>query len=227
MVGGHSMNMPRPPKSDRAIQNEVLDALNRDARLLPAEVGVVVRDGIVTLAGTVSSHETAAIAADIAISAADVCDVANALIVAGDGQQHDDTKTARTIRHAFGWNAAVPTERVDVIVRKGVVILRGSVDHWYARKAAESTAAGVAGVASVHNEIQLTAPPASDDILQEEVEDALSRLPACGDVDVRVTHGVVTLAGEIGSGWLSHQVETVAASSLGVHGVHNELRTRR
>ncbi len=220
------MTIPRPPKSDREIQGEVLAELNRDDRLTPAEVGVEVCGGIVTLTGTVSSYEKVEAAADIAMCSKDVRDVANKLGVESDGREHDDTKIARTIRHAFGWNTAVPAERIDTIVRRGVVTMRGSVDHWYQRKAAEATVAAVPGVVSVNNQIQLLAAPASDDILQEEVEDALAHLPACTDVGVRVAHGVVTLVGEVGSGWLSHQAETLAEGSLGVRSVVNELRTR-
>lgn len=172
------MTVPRPPRSDREIQGEVLAELNRDGRLTPAEVGVEVCAGIVTLTGTVSSHHKAEAAADIAISVKDVSDVANKLSVEGDGHGHDDTKIARTIRHAFGWNTAVPTERIDTIVRRGVVTIRGSVAHWYQRKAAEATVAAVPGVVSVHNQIQLVTAPARYNVLQEEVEDALAQLPA-------------------------------------------------
>lgn len=72
----------------------------------------------------------------------------------------------------------------------------------------------------------LIALPATDEILKDEVEAALSDLPVCGEVKVRVTHGIVTLAGEIGSGWLGHQAETAAATAVGVRGVRNELRSR-
>jgi hyperosmotically inducible protein len=148
------MKIPRPPKPDREIQSEVLAELNRDGRLTPAEVGVEVCGGIVTLTGTLSSYEKAEAAADIAVSVTDVRDVANKLSVEGDGREHDDTKIARTIRHAFGWNTAVPADRIDTVVRRGVVTMRGSVDHWYQRKAADAMVAAVPGVVSVKNQIQ-------------------------------------------------------------------------
>lgn len=216
--------MPRPFKSDHAIQSEVLSALNRDARIVPAQIGVEVSGGIVTLTGTVPRIEIAEAAADIALSAASVRDVANRLAMEGDIHERDDTTIARTIRHAFGWNTAVPAERIDTIVRRGVVTLRGGVEHWYQRKAAEGTAAGVAGVVSVHNQIQLLVPPSSDDILQEEVEDALTHLPA-PDVGVRVARGIVTLLGEIGSGALRQHAESLAEAAPGVRSVINQLRT--
>ena len=216
--------MPRPSKSDHAIQSEVLSALNRDARLVPAQIGVEVSGGIVTLTGTVPRIEIAEAAADIALSAASVRDVANRLAMEGDIHERDDTTIARTIRHAFGWNTAVPAEQIDTIVRRGVVTLRGGVEHWYQRKAAEGTAAGVAGVVSVHNQIQLLVSPISDDILREEVEDALTHLPA-PEVGVRVARGVVTLRGEIGSGALRQRAESLAEAAPGVRAVINELRT--
>jgi osmotically-inducible protein OsmY len=220
------MTVPRPPKSDREIQSEVLAELDRDGRLSAAEVGVAVAGGVVTLTGTVSCCEKVEATSDTAVSVAGVRDVANKLAVEGDGPEHDDTKIARTIRHALGWNTAVPAEQIDTIVRRGVVTLRGSVEHWYQRKAAEGTVAGVAGVVSVSNQIQLLATPTNDEILREEVEDALAHLPSCGGVDVRVADGVVTLVGEVGSSPLRRHAETLAAAACGVRSVINQLRTR-
>lgn len=161
------MKVPRPARSDHGIQSEVLAALNRDARLIPAQIGVAVAGGIVTLTGTVSRPLIADVAADVALSAASVRDVANGLAVEGDSHERDETTIGRTIRHALEWNTAVPAEQIDTIVRRGVVTLRGGVEHWYQREAAEGTAAGVAGVVSVHNQIQLL-PLTRDDILQAE-----------------------------------------------------------
>jgi len=220
------MTTQRPPRSDRDLQAHVLAALNKDARLAPAEVGVEVAGGVVTLTGIVSRHEKVAIAAEIAVSVADVRDVANDLTVDGETHERSDTKIGQAIRHALGWNTAVPAEQIDTIIRRGAVTLRGIVEHWYQRRAAEEAVAGVAGVVSVVNDITLTAPPATDDILREEVEDALSHLPACEDVTVRVMSGVVTLAGAVGSDPLIQHAEEVAAAAPGVRSVVNGLRTR-
>lgn len=221
------MTGQRPPKSDREIQSEVLAELNRDGRLIPAEVGVEVASGVVTLTGTVSCSEKLDAASDAAASLADVRDVANKLLVEGDGHERDDTKIAHAVRRALGWNTAVPAERIDTITRRGVVTLRGSVDHWYERKAAQETVAGVAGVVSVNDQIQLPATPAIDDALRAEVEEALTHLPSCDGVDVRVAAGVVTLVGEVGSSQQRRHAETLAAAACGVRSVINQLRTRQ
>ncbi len=218
--------MPRPPKPDREIQSEVLAALNQDGRLTPAEVGVEVCRGVVTLTGTVSRHEKIGAAADVAVSVAGVHDVANKLEVEGERHERDDTRIAHAVRHALGWNTAVPADQIDGIVRRGVVTLRGLVERWYQRSAAEETVASLAGVASVKNEIQLLSTPTSDETLREEVEDALAHLPSCDDVDVRVAAGVVTLVGEVGSSLIRRHAETLAASACGVRSVINQLRAR-
>lgn len=168
------MPTPRPPKSDRDIQIEVLAELNRDGRLTPAEVGVEVTGGVVTLTGTVSRLEKIDAASDVAVSMPGVRDVANELTVEGESREHDDAKISHAIRHALGWNTAVPADRLDTIVRHGAVTLRGSVEHGYQREAAERTVAGVDGVVSVCDQIQVLAAPTNHGLLRDEVEDSLA-----------------------------------------------------
>lgn len=43
-------------KTDAEIQDDVLDELSWDARVQPNEIGVAVKDGIVTLSGRVDSY---------------------------------------------------------------------------------------------------------------------------------------------------------------------------
>lgn len=217
---------PHPPKSDRDIQTDVLHELNRDGRLTPAEVGVEVSGGVVTLTGTVDSHEKVDAAANVAVSVTGVRDIANKLVVGGATGGPDDTKTAHAIRHALGWNTAIPADQIDVIIRRGVVTLRGSVRHWYERRSAEESVAGVSGVTSVINQIQLLVPPTNDDELRDEVEDALTHVPGCDRVTVTVANGVVTVAGEVGSAAVSREAQSIAASAPGVHSVIDQLHER-
>ena len=220
------MPVPRPPRTDRDIQNDVLAQLNADGRLRQAEVGVEVSDGNVTLTGTVSVPSKVDAASEDAVRVSGVHDVANELSIEDGRRASDDTKIAHAVRHALGWNSAVPADRIDAVVRRGSVTLRGHVDRWYERSAAEVCVAGVAGVVSVRNDIQLLSPPNTDEELREEVEDTLSHLPSCEQVDVRVSAGIVTLAGAVGSDPIRRHAESVAASACGVRSVVNQLRTK-
>src|SRR5213593_3910789 len=44
------------PKTDEQIQRDVLEELKWDARVQPNEIGVTVKDGVVTLTGWVDSY---------------------------------------------------------------------------------------------------------------------------------------------------------------------------
>jgi osmotically-inducible protein OsmY len=222
-VSTRGATAPHPPKPDRDIQTEVLHELNRNALLAPAEVGVEVSGGVVTLTGTVSGHDKVDAAACAAVSVPGVHDVANKLVVDGDDGEHDATKIAHAIRHALGWNTAVPADQIDVITCRGVVTLRGTVRHWYERRSAEDTVAAVPGVVSVNNQIHLLVAPADDDVLREEVEDALTHVPSCDRVLVTVAKGVVTLAGDVGSTAIRQHAYTVAAAAPGVRSVVDRL----
>ena len=214
-----------PSKPDRDIQEDVLAELNRDGRLTPAEVGVEVVGGVVTLTGTVSRRAKIDIAADIAVGVSGVHDVANKLVAADGSSDHDDSAIAHAVRHALRWNTAVPAHQIDTIVRNGVVTLRGGVELRYQREGAEDVVAAVAGVVSVDNRIQVLKVPSSDDDLRGEVEDALGNLPGGKDVEVRVAAGVVTLAGTVGSSAVRRQAEALAAA-CGVRSVVNQLKPR-
>lgn len=225
-MSAKAVTAPHPPRTDRDIQADVLHELNRDGRLTPAEIGVGVSRGVVTLTGTVTCSEKVDAAAGIAVSVTGVRDVANKLVVDGAADGPDDTKTAHAIRHALGWNTAIPADRIDVIIRRGVATLRGSVRHWYERRSAEETVAAVPGVTSVTNHIQLLVTPTSDAVLREEVEDALTHLPGCDRVAVVVANGVVTLEGDVGSAAVRHEAHAAAAAAPGVHSVIDHLAER-
>jgi len=211
-------------KTARDIQDGILAELARDGRLAAASIGVEVARDVVTLNGTVPDEAKIAAAAEIALGVSGVHDVANELAVA-DGTR-DDTTIAHALRQALRWNTAVPAHQIDSIVRHGVVTLRGSVEHWYERSAAEQTAAGVSGVVSVDDRIRLLQVPTDDAILHEEVEDALAHVPACEDIEIQVADGIVTLAGKVGSSTLRRQAEAVASAASGVRSVVNQLKTR-
>lgn len=219
--------MTAPPvlKSDQQLQQGVLEELNRDSRLKPAEVGVQVDDGVVTLSGVVSCASKVEAATAAALSAPGVTDIANELAFATAGEPRNDTQLAHAVRNALRWNPMLNGDQVDCIVRHGGVTLRGTVDRWDQRKWAERTVASVSGVNTVINEIEAVAPP-SDAILQEEIEECITRrLPGGLDVHVSVRAGVVTLRGYIDSVALREAAEMLAARTRCVRQVVNRLAT--
>src|SRR6185295_819970 len=118
-------------KSDSQLRQDVIDEIERDWRFKRAELGIEVDQGIVTLTGTVSSYPKLVAAADIAADIAGTKGVANELTVhTPDLARPNDTELASAVCGALKWDVDVPDEKIEVIVRNGIVTLKGTVDYW-------------------------------------------------------------------------------------------------
>jgi osmotically-inducible protein OsmY len=218
LLGTHS-------KTDRQIQTDVIAEYEHDWRFRPAEIGVEVDDGTVTLTGTVSTYLKLGEAADLAGRVAGVKDVANKLTVALPGSDvHDDTKIAQAVRHALAWDVAVPEERIDSVVRNGIVTLKGEVGYWYQRKSAVNAARRIAGVLNVNDHLVVVPPARRDEHLEGEIKATLARRLPLERIDVVVDAAAVILAGTVPSYWIRKEAEDIAWSTTGVRNVINRLR---
>jgi osmotically-inducible protein OsmY len=116
---------------------------------------VVVFNGEVSLGGTVPSQNQRSEAAAAAGRVAGVTVVHNLLAVALPSRDYgDDSALAQLVNAALAANRAVP-DGVRATAREGDVLLTGTVSHSAQRAAAEDAVAGVAGVLSVTNQIEV------------------------------------------------------------------------
>jgi len=213
------------PKTDHHIQLDVIAEIERDWRFKPAEIGVEVDHGVVTLSGTVSSYLKVGEAADVATRVPGVKDVANKLIVRPpDSIFMDDTKIAQAVRNSLVWDSAVPEERIDSVVRNGVVTLRGTVDYWYQRRSAVEVVKRITGVLNVNDHIIVTPPERADVQMFDELKDAIRRRFPMERIDATVDHATVTLMGEVPSYYIYRETADLASSTTGVKHVINKLR---
>lgn len=209
-------------KTDSELQLDVQAELNRDWRFKPAEIGVEVDGGIVTLTGTVSSYLKIGQAAELVTKVAGVKDVANKLTVTGP-YTLDDTKIAQAVRDALTLDLDVTEERIESVVRDGVVTLTGTVDYWTQREAARDAVAHLSGVRNVNNHIVIVPSVRTDQELFEEIRDAIRRRLPYTDIDVSADKLSVTLMGKVGSYWTRNEAERIAWSTKGVKTVHNKI----
>ena len=210
-------------KTDKQIQLDVLADIARDIRFKPAEIGVEVDDGIVTLTGTVSSYLKVGDAADIATMVPGVKDVANKLTVSLLGAPRDDTAIARAVRNSLEWDVTVPEEKIESIVRNGIVTLKGTVDYWYQRKAAADAVARLLGVISVNNHIVVAPPVRTDHDIHADLKSALIRRYPFDEIDVAVDKGLVILQGTVPTYRVRREAEQLAWATRGVKDVTNKL----
>jgi osmotically-inducible protein OsmY len=213
-------------RPDAEIQSLVLQELKWDPRVDETEVGVQVKDGVVTLAGTIGSYGKKEAAAQAAHRVLGVLDVANDLEVARPGKgRPGDTEVAKAIREALCWTVFVKEMAITSTVANGWVTLEGEVDEWYQREAASRAIRDLEGVRGVTNMITVKRPLVEAKTIRSAIETALFRQAdrEAKSVHIEVKEGVVKLTGAVGSWSEKRAIERAAGFAPGVQRVENEL----
>jgi osmotically-inducible protein OsmY len=210
-------------KTDEEIQQDVLAELKWDARVRPNEIGVSVKDGIVTLTGWVDSYLKKWTAEDIAHRVSGVKGVANDLEIKLASERTDPDIAESAIR-AIEWDAFVPSDKVQVTVSKGWVTLRGEVEWQYQREDAERVVRRLAGVKGVTNLITVK-PRASASELKRKIEDALVRNAEidANKITVEVQGNKAILKGRVRAWAEREEAERTAWSAPGIISVDNRI----
>ena len=214
-------------RTDEEIQRDVLDELKWDARVQPNEIGVAVKDGIVTLTGWVDSFIKKWAAEEAAHRVRGVKAVVNDIEVRlpTDAERTDEDIAAAAVR-ALEWDALIPLGQVKVTVSKGWVTLEGEVEWAYQKEEAERVVRRLAGVRGVTDLITVrpkTKP--SPDELKKKIEDSLVRTAETDAkrITVEVQGDKVILRGTVRSWAERQEAERVAWSAPGVTSVENHI----
>ena len=207
-------------KTDIELQRDVIAELKWEPSVNAAEIGVEVKNGIVTLAGHVSTY---AEKWDAELAAQRVSGV-NALAVEMDvklagSSRRTDADIAGSARNVLQWSSSVPKDNVKIMVESGWVTLSGEVDWEYQRQAAASAVRYLTGVTGVSDQIVIK-PKISLSAVKSEIEAALKRRAKADaqKISVEVKGGDVTLTGTVHS-WSERELAT--HSAWGTPGVRN------
>ena len=139
-----------------------------------------------------------------------------------------DTELQQDVMNELKWEPAVKASDIGVGVTGGVVTLSGYVDSYYKKRAAEQAAARVFGVKGVAEEIQVRLPGSfkrSDADVARMAANALEWNVALPENRIKVTvqNGVVTLRGEVDSGYQKDIAEYGVLYLVGVARVSNQI----
>src|SRR3982074_2035257 len=162
-------------RADEDIQRDILDELKWDMRVRPNEVGVAVKDGVVTLTGWVDSYLKKLAAENAAHRVPGVKAVANDIEVHLPGSaERTDADLATAVLNALKWDAAIPAGQLDVTVSKGWVTLKGEVEYGFEKREAERAVERLSGVKGGSNLIPVK-PRLLPSDLKQKIEKALLR----------------------------------------------------
>jgi osmotically-inducible protein OsmY len=211
--------------TDLELKKSVEAELNWEPSVNAAEIGVAVKDGVVTLTGRVDSYWEKVAAERAAARVAGVRAVANELeIHLPFSNERTDEDIARAAVNRLGWSVSVPRDRIKVKVSKGWLTLEGTVDWQYQKTAAEEAVRNLVGVKGVLNHIEVK-PQVSKTEVKSAIEAALKRSAEvdANRITVESDGDKVILRGTVRSWFEREEAERAAWRAPGVRSVDNRI----
>jgi len=206
---------------ERAVRAELSESLDATGRRF---VSVAVDHGMVCLTGFVDSYAQKWAVERAAARVVGVKDVRNYLdVLPPTDPSLEDGRIRSAANRALQWDARVPG-RVYGDVTDGVLRLRGVVERYAEREAAEEAVRNLIGVRDVVNEIRVARTPSRSDF-ESDVEAAIHRrLGNDGQcLWIATADGVVTLSGVVATFAMLEELERTIRSIPGVTRIDNQL----
>jgi osmotically-inducible protein OsmY len=207
-------------KTDEELRADVIAELKWNPRIQSNQIGVIVKDGAVTLTGLVETFAEKMYAERAAKGVKGVRAVAEDIEVKLPSQiKRSDEGIAEQAARMLSWNSTLRDTNVQAEVRKGRVILTGEVAWLYQKETAAKRVAELEGVTSVFNQITIRARKTADarDV-KTQIMGALHRHAnvEASRVQVSVADGRVTLDGTIDA---YHERDLIEDAVRGTEGV--------
>jgi osmotically-inducible protein OsmY len=212
-------------KTDAEIKNDVLSELKYEPSIKVTDIGVLVKDGTVTLTGYTTSFNEKLTAVHAVKRVAGVVAIADDIeLKIPDANHHTDGEIAAAAAHQIEWSTTIPKGTVGITIRNGWVILEGEVEWWYQKNAAEVAVRHLSGVHGVSNSISIKS---TDRIpaVGIDIEAAFNRnaLLDAKQIRIEISGNKVMLHGKVRTLAEREEAERVAWAAQGVLSVENHL----
>lgn len=150
--------------TDSEIKKNVESELAWDAAIATNDLGVSVRDKVVTLSGFVRNYQQKKAAERAAQRVVGVAGVADEIEVRLAGSDRLDADIAREAASALKFQLPHSAETIQVVVDAGTLRLERKVEWNYQRERAEQAVRAIRGVRAVSNQIALRPVVAAEDV---------------------------------------------------------------
>jgi osmotically-inducible protein OsmY len=211
--------------TDLELRKNVESELDWEPSVNAADIGVAVKDGVVTLSGNVQSYWDRTAAEQAALRVSGVRAIANELeIHLPSSSERTDEDIAEAAANALEWSVSVPADRITVKVSEGWITLSGTVDWNYQKTAAEDLVRYLIGVKGVNNLVEVK-PRVNATEVKAAIESALKRNATvdANRIKVETDGDNVTLRGAVRSWFERTEAERAAWAAPGVRAVDNRI----
>ena len=212
-------------KSDNEIQKDVIEQLKWEPFLNASQIGVSVKNGIVTLSGQVDTYSKKILAEKTTKKVAGVKAIAEDIMVGiSPSYKKTDTEIAEAVVNALKWHTMIPEDKVKVSVEDGNVKLEGDVEWEYQRNQAKTAIENLIGVKFVTNLVAVK-PKVTPYELQLKINASFLRSANidAAKVSADVSGSKVTLRGKVRSFAEREDAENAVWSAPGITTVENKL----
>lgn len=216
-------------KNDTELQNDVLSELKHEPSVKVSDIGVVVKNGTVTLNGYATSYREKREAVRAAKRVAGVKAIADDIEVQLPTSYHrTDSDIAAAVINQINWSTSIPEGAVLATVRNGWVTLEGEVEWWYQKTAAGDLVKQLVGVKGVSNSISIL-PKVTKATVEADIQSAFKRsaILDAKHIHVQISGNKVILGGKVRNYNEIEEAERVAWSEPGVTAVENHLTVNR
>lgn len=219
---------------DRKIEDAAKASYNYRT-VLADNVKVKVKEGVVTLTGTVQDKDDKALAVDTVTYLPGVVSVSDEILVQPTYPTHSDGWMALKIRSRLLMKGNVSATSTDVAVKDAVVTLTGTADDLAQKELTAAYAQDIEGVKSVKNDLVVkTKAPAPTTTVGEKIDDAsitsqvkyaLLSHKSTSALKTKVTtvNGVVRVTGDANSDAERSLVTKLAGDVRGAKSVTNDM----
>jgi osmotically-inducible protein OsmY len=211
--------------NNELLQKNVQDAIKWEPLLHAAEIGVIVKDGVVTLTGTVDNYmkkAEAEIAAKNVLGVKAVVELIN--VKFSTSINKNGTDIAEDVLKALKLNWELPTDKIQIKVEDGWVSLEGELQWNFQRLSAKNCISKLIGIKGVTNNIVIRSE-VKDRVEENEIKKAFDRNWSLKteNIHLHVHNDKVTLSGFVNSWYEKNEAERITWNAPGVKEVVNEL----